>query len=158
MEEYTCSLDSDQVNLNVVLFHTVLQNDATSLQEVLIVFKDLLWDDFKALVHGVECQFPLLPVLMLTLLHNDCFALFKVLSCCTQVHIFAVLEATLTDVHDVDGLASSEHLGERVTSFARHRHHILLLFPRLCLIHFDFAFDLEYLLFDQLASFFWQLG
>lgn len=53
LEENTGSLDTDEVNLNVVLLETVFQDHAALLKEIQIFSDNLLRDSLEAFVHSV---------------------------------------------------------------------------------------------------------
>jgi len=71
MEEDRCGLNTDKVNLNIVLFEAVLQDYYACLEEVLILFDNLGWHRFKALMHSCKCDFSLHPVFVLAFIKND---------------------------------------------------------------------------------------
>ena len=53
LEENTGSLDTDEVNLNVVLLETVFEDHAALLKEIQIFSDNLLRDSLEAFVHSV---------------------------------------------------------------------------------------------------------
>ena len=109
MQEDRSGLHAHQVDLDVVLFQAILQNNSARLQEVLVLCDDLLWHPFEALMHRSECQLSLLPVFVVAFLHHDLSILLEKFSRHSEI-LFGSFEATVANVHNTELLASGQHL------------------------------------------------
>ena len=89
--------------MNVILLEAVLQYDRASLQELWVLLDDLTWSCLEALMHGIQCKLPLLPVFVLALLIHNRLVTIKALLSHSQVNLNVLIEASFTDVDDIDG-------------------------------------------------------
>ena len=89
--------------MNIILLEAVLQYDRASLQELWVLLDDLIWSCLKALMHGIQCKLSLLPVFVLALLHDNCLVTIKALLGHSQVNLDVLIEASFSDVDDIDG-------------------------------------------------------
>ena len=54
-------------------------------------------------MHGIQRKFPLLPVFVLALLHHNRLVTIEALLSHGQVNLDVLIEASFTDVDDIDG-------------------------------------------------------
>lgn len=126
------------------------------MQEFLVFLDYLSGRCLKALMHGRQGDFPLLPILVLAFLQNDFLVFVEEFGHDRDVLVL-LLESTLTNVDNTELFAGGEHLSQGLSALAccTHQHAIL---PLLGLVHLDVALDREHLLFHHLFGFLRQLG
>ena len=125
LEEDIGGLHANQVYLNIVLLKAVHQDDRARLEEVFVFLHYATGNGLEHLMHGVQSELPLLPLLVLTLLHYDRFIPIERLLGSSGID-FNAIERTLTEVDDVDRLASGEHLRKGVSTPTRHIHLLIV--------------------------------
>ena len=101
------------------------QHNRARLEKVLVFFHYACGNSLEALMHGIQSDLPLLPFLVLTLFQYDRFISIECFlgGGCVNFNAF---ERTLTEVDDVNLLASSKHLGKAVATPARHIHLLIM--------------------------------
>ena len=90
-------------------------------------------------MHRGQSKLPLLPVLVLALLHHDSFLAVEMLLRRRHINFNSLVKASISNVYNINGLSCSEHGSKSLSTLACLSHYVLLPLARL--IKFGFTLD-----------------